>query len=175
MKHLELIKGVTALCLLGLMTACSSENAVVGNVGISDEKTSGCKVSVSAKDTRPEFYKEVTSKKTTLDLIPGQDNVIQAHFSDVMDYCGIGQFNVEVSYNEGKVVLVLYPESGEPTDCTCVYDTDFKINGLIPGTYQLEIYHAALDKKMTEANRIYQGEVKLEPNQQVTLTMNDLK
>ena len=175
MKHLELIKGVTALCLLGLMTACSSENAVVGNVSISDAKTSDCKTSVSAKDTRPEYYKEVTSQKTTLELTPGQDNVTQAHFSDIMDYCGIGQFNVDVSFNDSKVVLVLYPQNGESTDCSCVYDTDFKIKGLAPGTYQLEIYHTASDKKMTEVNRIYQGDVTLESNKPVTLTMNDLK
>jgi hypothetical protein len=174
MKHLESIKGIIAFSLFGLMTACSSENAVVGNVSISDETTSDCKVSVSAKDTRPEYYKEVTSQKTTLELTPGQDNVIQAHFSDIMDYCGIGKFNVDVSYNDGKVVLILSPENGESTDCSCVYDADFKMEGLAPGTYQLEIYHTASDKKMTESNRIYQGDVTLESNKSVTLTMNDL-
>lgn len=174
MKHLESIKGIIAFSLFGLMTACSSENAVVGNVSISDAKTSDCKTSVSAKDTRPEYYKDVTSQKTTLELIPGQDNVTQAHFSDIMDYCAVGQFNIDVSYNDSKVVLVLYPKNGESTDCTCVYDADFKIKGLSQGTYQLEIYHTESDKKMTESNRIYQGNVTLEVNKPVTLTMNDL-
>lgn len=36
MKQLKTIKRLTAFGLLVLMTACSTENTVIGNVGVSD-------------------------------------------------------------------------------------------------------------------------------------------
>ena len=57
MKQLKTIKRLTAFGLLVLMTACSTENTVIGNVGVSDVKSSGCKASVSQLDSRPEYYK----------------------------------------------------------------------------------------------------------------------
>lgn len=55
MKQLKTIKRLTAFGLLVLMTACSTENTVIGNVGVSDVKSSGCKASVSQLDSRPEY------------------------------------------------------------------------------------------------------------------------
>ena len=56
MKQLKTIKRLTAFGLLVLMTACSTENTVIGNVGVSDVKSSGCKASASQLDSRPEYY-----------------------------------------------------------------------------------------------------------------------
>lgn len=55
MKQLKTIKRLTAFGLLVLMTACSTENTVIGNVGVSDVKSSGCKASASQLDSRPEY------------------------------------------------------------------------------------------------------------------------
>ena len=171
MKHLNVTKSLLALSLLGVMTACSSENAMVGNVKVSDVITSDCKTSVSKKDTRPEYYNDIYSKMTTLRMLMGNDNTIDAHFLDVLDNCQIGRFHVDASCHDNTIVIILYPEQDMLTDCVCVYDVDFKIKDLFPGNYQIEVYHTTSTKQTNSSNRIYEGAVNLESNKAIMLTM----
>lgn len=75
MKQLKTIKRLTAFGLLVLMTACSTENTVIGNVGVSDVKSSGCKASASQLDSRPEYYNNFVGQKSVLHLTLGADNI----------------------------------------------------------------------------------------------------
>lgn len=45
MKYWKPINSLAICCLSVLMLSCTTENAVVGNVGVSDVKSSGCKAS----------------------------------------------------------------------------------------------------------------------------------
>lgn len=85
MKQLKTIKRLTAFGLLVLMTACSTENTVIGNVGVSDVKSSGCKASASQLDSRPEYYNNFVGQKSVLHLTLGADNIVNARFADFMD------------------------------------------------------------------------------------------
>ena len=85
MKHLNVIKSLLALSILGVMAACSSENTMVGNIKTEDVITSDCKTSLSKKDTRPEYYNDIYSKKTTLNMLMGKDYTVSAQWLDVLD------------------------------------------------------------------------------------------
>ena len=171
MKHLNISKSLLALSLLGVMAACSSENAVVRNVKVSDVITSDCKTSLSKEDTRPEYYNDIYRKKTTLNMLMGNDNMIGAQFFDVLDNCQIGRFHVDVSCHDNTIVIILYPELDMVTSCICEYDVDFKIEDLLPGNYQIEVYHTASTKQINSSNRIYEGAVSLESNKAIMLTL----
>ena len=156
MKYWKAINCLTICCLSVLMLSCTTENAVVGNVGISDVKSSGCKASASLMESRPDYYNQFMGQRSVLRLLLGTDNTVTARFADVMDNCAIDLFHVGASSSEG----------------ICRYDVDFKINNIPSGNYQLEVYHTTADKKINKDNQIYSGTVNLEKGKELILTMS---
>lgn len=171
MKYLNAKKSLLALGFLGVITACSSEHAVVGNIKVSNVSTSDCKTAASKGETTPEGDTDIYGRNTTLRMLMGEDNVIDAQFTDVMDNCGIKQLHVDATYIDNKLVLILYPDRDMLTDCVCMYDVNFKLTNLLHGSYQLEVYHTTSNKQTTPSNRIYQGSVVLEKHKAITLTL----
>ena len=171
MKHLKVTKMLLAISILGIMTACSSESTLIGNVKVSDVSTSDCKTSLSKADTRTEYYNDIYSKNPTLTMLMGNNYTINAQFIDVMDNCEIRQFHVDASSHDNTIVLILYPEQDMLTDCVCQYDVNFKMKDLLPGNYQIVVYHTTSTKQTNSSNKIYEGTVNLEMNKSVTLTM----
>ena len=141
MKHLNLKHSAATLFLLSMITACSTENAVIGNVNVTDIRSSACKTSVSPTDTRPEYYQNVTNNPTVLHLKMAADNTVNAQFTVVLD------------------------------NCICQYDVNFTLKNLASGSYQLDVYHTTANKQTAEWNRIYRGSVTFVPDKPVTLTM----
>ena len=172
MKHWEFIICLAICCLSVLMLSCSTGNAVVGSIGVSDVKSSGCKASASLLDSRPEYYNSFVGQKSVLRLSLGEDNIVNARFADFMDNCAIDLFYVGASSSEGKIVLVLYPDKDMMTNCICRYDVDFKINNIPSGNYQLEVYHTTADKQINKDNQIFSGTVNLEKGKELILTMS---
>lgn len=154
------------------MLSCSTENAVVGSIGVSDVKSSGCKTSASLLDSRPEYYNSFVGQKSVLRLSFGADNIVNGRFEDFMDNCAIDLFHVGVSSSERKIILVLYPDKDMMTNCLCRYDVDFKMQNIVSGNYQLEVYHTTADKQISKGNMIYSGTVNLEKGKEVVLTMS---
>lgn len=172
MKHRKSINCLAISCLSALMFSCSTENTVIGNIGVSDVKSSGCKASVSMLDSRPEYVNSFVGQKSVLHLSLGENNIINARFADVMDNCTIDLFHVEVSSNEGKIILILYPDKDMLTNCICCYDVDFKMQNVVSGNYQLEVYHTTADKKISKDNMVYSGTVNLTKGKETVLTMS---
>lgn len=172
MKYWKPINCLAIFCLSVLMLSCSTENAVVGSIGVSDVKSLGCKASASLLDSRPEYYNSFVGQKSVLRLSLGEDNIVNARFADVMDNCAIDLFHVGASSGEGKIVLILYPDKDMMTNCICRYDVDFKINNIPSGNYQLEVYHTTADKQINKDNQIFSGTVNLEKGKQLILTMS---
>ena len=172
MKHWKSINCLAIFCLSVLMLSCSTENAVVGSIGVSDVKSSGCKASASLLDSRPEYYNSFVGQKSVLRLNFGTDNIVTARFVDVMDNCAIDLFHVAASSSEGKIVLILYPDKDMMTNCLCRYDVDFKMQNIVSGNYQLEVYHTTADKQISKDNMVYSGTVNLEKGKEVVLTMS---
>lgn len=172
MKHWKAIGRLAGFCLFVSVTACSTENAVVGSIGVSDVKSSGCKASASMLDSRPEYYNSFAGKQSVLRLSLGADNIVNARFADFTDNCAIDLFHVDVNSSDGKIVLVLYPDKDMLTNCICQYDVDFKMQKIVPGSYQLEVYHTTADKQISKGNMVYSGTVKLEKGKEVVLTMS---
>lgn len=171
MKYMNLAKSLLSFSLLGVITACSSENTIVENVKVTDVVTSDCKTSVSKDDTRPEYLADFYSNKTMLSMLMGNDNMVAAQFLDVMDNCAIGHLNVDVTCVDNKIRIVLYPDRDMLTDCVCMYDVSFNIKDLFPGNCQLEIFQTTSNKQTNSSNRLYKGVVTLQSNRAVTLTM----
>lgn len=171
MKHLNLKHSAATLFLLSMITACSTENAVIGNVNVTDIRSSACKTSVSPTDTRPEYYQNVTNNPTVLHLKMVADNTVNAQFTDVLDNCMISHFHVEAGGDGNKLVLILYPNEDMATDCICQYDVNFTLKNLASGSYQLDVYHTTVNKQTAEWNKIYRGSVTFAPDKPVTLTM----
>ena len=172
MKYRKTINRLAGFCLFVSVTACSTENAVVGSIGVSDVKSSGCKASASMLDSRPEYYNSFAGKQSVLRLSLGADNIVNARFADFKDNCAIDLFHVDVSSSDGKIVLVLYPDKDMLTNCICQYDVDFKMQNIVPGSYQLEVYHTTADKQISKGNMVYSGTVSLEKGKEVVLTMS---
>ena len=172
MKHWKSKKCLAIFCLSVLMLSCSTENAVVGSIGVSDVKSSGCKTSASLLDSRPEYYNSFVGQKSVLRLSFGADNIVNGRFEDFMDNCAIELFHVGVSSSERKIILVLYPDKDMMTNCLCRYDVDFKIQNIVSGNYQLEVYHTTADKQISKGNMVYSGTVNLEKGKEVVLTMS---
>lgn len=172
MKHWKSINCLAICCLSVLMLSCSTENTVVGSIGVSDVKSSGCKASASLLDSRPEYYNSFVGQKSVLRLSLGENNIVNARFADVMDNCAIDLFHVGASSSEGKIVLILYPDKDMMTNCICRYDVDFKINNIPSGNYQLEVYHTTADKQINKDNQIFSGTVNLEKGKELILTMS---
>ena len=172
MKHWKSKKCLAIFCLSVLMLSCSTENAVVGSIGVSDVKSSGCKTSASLMDSRPEYYNSFVGQKSVLRLSFGADNIVNGRFEDFMDNCAIDLFHVGVSSSERKIILVLYPDKDMMTNCLCRYDVDFKMQNIVSGNYQLEVYHTTADKQISKGNMVYSGTVNLEKGKEVVLTMS---
>ena len=172
MKYWKVINRLAVFCLFVSLTACSTENAVVGSIGASDVKSSGCKTSASLLDSRPEYYNSFVGQKSVLRLSLGEDNIVNARFADVMDNCAIDLFHVDASGSEGKIVLILYPDKDMMTNCLCRYDVDFKMQNIVSGNYQLEVYHTTADKQISKGNMVYSGTVNLKKGKEVVLTMS---
>ena len=76
MKYWKAINSLTICCLSVLMLSCTTENAVVGNVGISDVKSSGCKASASLMESRPDYYNRFMGQRSVLHLLLGKENTV---------------------------------------------------------------------------------------------------
>ena len=129
-------------------------------------------ISASLLDSRPEYYNSFVGQKPVLRLSLGEDNIVNARFADFMDNCAIDLFHVRVSSSEGKIILVLYPDKDMITDCLCCYDVDFKMQNIVSGNYQLEVYHTTADKQISKGNMVYSGTVNLKKGKEVVLTMS---
>ena len=172
MKYWKVINRLAVFCLFVSLTACSTENAVVGSIGVSDVKSSGCKTSASLLDSRPEYYNSFVGQKSVLRLSFGADNIVNGRFEDFMDNCAIDLFHVGVGSSEGKIILVLYPDKDMLTNCLCRYDVDFKMQNIVSGNYQLEVHHTTADKQISKGNMVYSGTVNLKKGKEVVLTMS---
>ena len=172
MKYWKVINRLAVFCLFMSLTACSTENAVVGSIGVSDVKSSGCKASASLLDSRPEYYNSFVGQKSVLRLSFGADNIVNGRFEDFMDNCAIDLFHVGVGSSEGKIILILYPDKDMLTNCLCRYDVDFKMQNIVSGNYQLEVYHTTADKQISKDNMVYSGTVNLKKGKEVVLTMS---
>ncbi len=160
MKCWKPINCLAICCLSVLMLSCSTENTVVGSIGVSDVKSSGCKASASLMESRPDYYNHFIGQRSVLHLLLGKENTV----TDL--------FHVGASSSEGKIVLILYPDKDMMTNCICRYDVDFKINNIPSGNYQLEVYHTTADKQINKDNQIFSGTVNLEKGKELILTMS---
>ena len=160
------------LCIIGL-SACSSENVVLDSLRVYDVANSTCKSSLSATETRPDFYLENDAVPATLSIELGMDGIAQCVLEDVKANCAVRNIYVNIVNQDDQITLVVYHNVLDAlADCICKYDVNFKISKLTSGDYNLKVYYARPNMKYDESNIAYNGQVNIAQNKKVSVTFN---
>lgn len=160
------------LCIIGL-SACSSENVVLDSLRVYDVANSTCKSSLSATETRPDFYLENDAVPATLSIELGKDGIAQCVLEDVKANCAVRNIYVNIVNQDDQITLVVYHNVLDAlADCICKYDVSFKMSKLSAGNYKLKVYYARPNMKYDESNIAYNGQVNIAQNKKVSVTFN---
>lgn len=152
------------LCIIG-MSACSSENVVLDSLRVYDVANSACKSSLSATETRPDFYLENDAVRTTLSIELGKDGIAQCVLEDVKANCAVRNIYVNIVNQDDQITLVVYHNVLDAlADCICKYDVRFKMSKLPAGNYKLKVYYARPNMKYEESDIAFNGLINLTLN-----------
>lgn len=152
------------LCIIGL-SACSSENVVLDSLRVYDVANSTCKSSLSATETRPDFYLENDAVPTTLSIELGKDGIAQCVLEDVKANCAVRNIYVNIVNQDDQITLVVYHKVLDAlADCICKYDVSFKMSKLSAGNYKLKVYFARPNMKYEESDIAFNGLLNLTLN-----------
>ena len=152
------------LCIIGL-SACSSENVVLDSLRVYDVANSTCKSSLSATETRPDFYLENDAVPATLSIELGKDGIAQCVLEDVKANCAVRNIYVNIVNQDDQITLFVYHNVLDAlADCICKYDVSFKMNKLSAGNYKLKVYFARPNMKYEESDIAFNGLLNLTLN-----------
>ena len=152
------------LCIIGL-SACSSENVVLDSLRVYDVANSTCKSSLSATETRPDFYLENDAVPATLSIELGKDGIAQCVLEDVKANCAVRNIYVNIVNQDDQITLVVYHNVLDAlADCICKYDVSFKMSKLSAGNYKLKVYYARPNMKYEESDIAFNGLLNLTLN-----------
>ncbi|PTL34401.1 hypothetical protein C7120_07705 [Prevotella sp. oral taxon 376] len=158
------------ICLIGL-SACSSENVVLGGLKVYEVSNSTCKASFSQTETHNDFYMKDYASPATLNIELKTDGIAQCVLEDVKANCAARNIFVNVTNQDHQVILIVYQNPPESlADCICNFDVNFKMSKLVPGNYHLKVYYAKTNMEYDESNIAYDGQVVLVQNQKVSVT-----
>lgn len=166
------MKKLFLLMLTALMSACTADHEPAEKLRTSDAHTSGCKLTLSLTDTRPEFYEAEAVKNAYLTLTLGADATVQAQLQDLMACCGIDQLKVMASLQGSELQVIIYTDNEFLADCICRYDFDFKMSPLTAGDYHLKVYYTEAIPQLQQFVTLNEGDISLKTNQPVRLTVN---
>ena len=145
------------LCIIGL-SACSSENVVLDSLRVYDVANSTCKSSLSATETRPDFYLENDAVPATLSIELGKDGIAQCVLEDVKANCAVRNIYVNIVNQDDQITLFVYHNVLDAlADCICKYDVSFKMSKLSAGNYKLKVYFARPNMKYEESDIAFNG------------------
>lgn len=152
------------LCIIGL-SACSSENVVLDSLKVYDVTNSTCKSSLSATETRPDFYLENDAVPATLSIELGKDGIAQCVLEDVKANCAVRNIYVNIVNQDDQITLFVYHNVLDAlADCICKYDVSFKMSKLSAGNYKLKVYFARPNMKYEESDIAFNGLLNLTLN-----------
>ena len=152
------------LCIIGL-SACSSENVVLDSLKVYDVANSTCKSSLSATETRPDFYLENDAVPATLSIELGKDGIAQCVLEDVKANCAVRNIYVNIVNQDDQITLFVYHNVLDAlADCICKYDVSFQISKLSAGNYKLKVYFARPNMKYEESDTAFNGLLNLTLN-----------
>lgn len=152
------------LCIIGL-SACSSENVVLDSLRVYDVANSTCKSSLSATETRPDFYLENDAVPATLSIELGKDGIAQCVLEDVKANCAVRNIYVNIVNQDDQVTLFVYHNVLDAlADCICKYDVSFKMSKLSADNYKLKVYFARPNMKYEESDIAFNGLLNLTLN-----------
>jgi putative lipoprotein len=152
------------LCIIGL-SACSSENVVLDSLRVYDVANSTCKSSLSATETRPDFYLENDAVPATLSIELGKDGIAQCVLEDVKANCAVRNIYVNIVNQDDQITLFVYHNVLDAlADCICKYDVSFKMSKLSAGNYKIKVYFARPNMKYEESDIAFNGLLNLTLN-----------
>ena len=154
-----------SLILFCGLSACSSEKVSLEPLRIYDVANSTCKSSLSATETRPDFYLENDAVPATLSIELGKDGIAQCVLEDVKANCAVRNIYVNIVNQDDQITLVVYHNVLDAlADCICKYDVSFKMSKLSAGNYKLKVYFARPNMKYEESDIAFNGLLNLNLN-----------
>ena len=154
-----------SLILFCGLSACSSEKVSLEPLRIYDVANSTCKSSLSATETRPDFYLENDAVPATLSIELGKDGIAQCVLEDVKANCAVRNIYVNIVNQDDQITLVVYHNVLDAlADCICKYDVSFKMSKLSAGNYKLKVYFARPNMKYEESDIAFNGLLNLTLN-----------
>ena len=152
------------LCIIGL-SACSTESVALDSLKVYDVANSTCKSSLSATETRPDFYLENDAVPATLSIELGKDGIAQCVLEDVKANCVVRNIYVNIVNQDDQITLFVYHNVLDAlADCICKYDVSFKMSKLSAGNYKLKVYFARPNMKYEESDIAFNGLLNLTLN-----------
>jgi len=152
------------LCIIGL-SACSTENVALDSLKVYDVANSTCKSSLSATETRPDFYLENDAVPATLSIELCKDGIAQCVLEDVKANCVVRNIYVNIVNQDDQITLFVYHNVLDAlADCICKYDVSFKMSKLSAGNYKLKVYFARPNMKYEESDIAFNGLLNLTLN-----------
>ena len=152
------------LCIIGL-SACSTENVALDSLKVYDVANSTCKSSLSATETRPDFYLENDAVPATLSIELGKDGIAQCVLEDVKANCVVRNIYVNIVNQDDQITLFVYHNVLDAlADCICKYYVSFKMSKLSAGNYKLKVYFARPNMKYEESDIAFNGLLNLTLN-----------
>ena len=154
-----------SLILFCGLSACSSEKVSLEPLRIYDVANSTCKSSLSATETRPDFYLENDAVPATLSIELGKDGIAQCVLEDVKANCAVRNIYVNIVNQDDQITLFVYHNVLDAlADCICKYDVSFKMSKLSAGNYKLKVYFARPNMKYEESDIAFNGLLNLTLN-----------
>ena len=169
-----MVKQVVFLVMAAMtMGACSTEQNVMEQVRMSDVVNSGCTLSFSATESRPEYYK--AEKEKSAKVLVSVDAKGVAHFevTDLQANCAVNGFSPQVYSQDGEIRIVLIPlgDSTIEADCMCNYTVSFNLSNLVSGTYRVMVFRSDFSGKYDAAKPCYEGNISFVTNKNVEVEL----
>ena len=138
---------------------------LLDSLRVYDVANSTCKSSLSAAETRPDFYLENDAVPATLSIELGKDGIAQCVLEDVKANCAVRNIYVNIVNQDDQITLFVYHNVLDAlADCICKYDVSFKMSKLSAGNYKIKVYFARPNMKYEESDIAFNGLLNLTLN-----------
>ncbi|MBO4964007.1 MAG: hypothetical protein Q4F85_04480 [Prevotella sp.] len=165
--------GSTLMMSLALFS-CSSEQNVTVPVRLNNLVNTGCKASLSAKESRPDFYQNEMGKTTKMTISADAKGIVNLKITDIKENCGVREIRPQIDSQENVITIILTPFIEDPSmeaDCICNYDVSFNLSNLSYSNYHLKVYRSDYYGNYNPSMPSYEGNVILTPNCQLELEL----
>ena len=155
MKLFIKLQLITCLLVLALTSCSSSEEVIFKNPYLSQITNTEC-LSIADIDAPQSRGNDIHG---SFEMIINGSSA-ECKFISLEYPCDFGRVNINLSFNDGVLIIVEYPSSDE-ADCRCETDVTFTINELPDSDFVLKIYHGDTNGNFNIETPKFSGRVRV--------------